>query len=228
MVVLGNVLEEMMDVAPVDDLQREEWEERRKRVVTELQKSGLCYFQGGRILPNGQSPLPPEAQAARAEQTVATPNSVEELLKILVKGLPRAMYPLQHRRKGASSLTFLSEYDIQDLLHALLRPWISDVRPEEYTPSYAGSSTRMDFLLPVHSLVIETKLVRDRQHAGKIGDELIIDMAHYRAHPKCATLWCVIYDPNHFIQNTGGLVRDLEGESKNDKGTVMTKVFVLP
>jgi hypothetical protein len=138
------------------------------------------------------------------------------------------MYPLQHRRKGANSLTFLSEYDIQDLLHALLRPWISDVRPEEYTPSYAGSSTRMDFLLLDHSLVIETKLVRDRQHAARIGNELILDINHYRAHPACAALWCVIYDPNHHILNVGGLIADLEGISTNEKGTVTTKVFVLP
>ena len=85
----------------------------------------------------------------------------------------------------------------------------------------------MDFLLADHSLVIETKLVRDKQHAAKIGNELIIDIDHYRAHPACATLWCVIYDPNRYIQNVGGLVRDLEGLSKNDKGTVTTKVVVV-
>ncbi|HAI2361552.1 TPA: transposase, partial [Escherichia coli] len=92
----------------------------------------------------------------------------------LVKGLQRAMHPLTHRRKGSQSLSFSNEYDVQDLLHALLRPWVQDIRPEEFTPSYAGSSTRMDFLLPAHKLVLETKIVRDRSHAKKIGDELII------------------------------------------------------
>jgi hypothetical protein len=86
----------------------------------------------------------------------------------------------------------------------------------------------MDFLLASHSLVIETKLVRDRQHAARIGNELIIDINHYRPHPACATLWCVIYDPHHHIQNVGGLVHDLEGVSTNEKGTVTTKVFILP
>ena len=216
-----------MDIAPRDDEDRADWESRRQRVVDELEKNGFRYYQGGRVLPVGKAPAPAGVAVAEVEQQAAKPSSIEELLKVLVKGLPRAIYPLQHRRKGATSLSFLSEYDVQDLLHALLRPWISDVRPEEFTPSYAGTSARMDFFLPDHNLVIEIKLVRDKRHAAKIGDELIIDVDHYRAHPGCTTLWCVIYDPNHFIENAGGLIKDLEGVSKNDKGTVTTKVFVL-
>jgi hypothetical protein len=131
LVVLGNVLEELMDIAPADEQQRDDWEGRRKRVVDELERNSLRYFQGGRVLPNGQAPLSATVTMVPAEEVVAKPSSVEELLKVLIKGLPRAIYPLQHRRKGANSLTFLSEYDVQDLLHALLRPWISDVRPEE-------------------------------------------------------------------------------------------------
>src|SRR5208337_5678311 len=104
--------------------------------------------------------------------TIEKPSNISELLDVLVKGLRRAMHPLTHRRKGAQSLTFSNEYDVQDLLHALLRPWVADIRPEEFTPSYAGSSTRMDFLLPAHRLVLELKFVRDRGHASKIGDEL--------------------------------------------------------
>ena len=112
------------------------------------------------------------------------PASVEELLLALVKGLRRAMHPLTHRRKGSVCLSFGTEYDVQDLLHALLRPWVRDIRPEEFTPSYAGSSTRMDFLLPEHRIVIELKFVRDRVHALKIGDELTIDIDHYMEAPR--------------------------------------------
>jgi hypothetical protein len=32
------------------------------------------------------------------------------------------------------------EYDVQDLLYALLRIFFDDVRPEEWTPSFAGKS----------------------------------------------------------------------------------------
>ncbi|KLG48782.1 hypothetical protein WQ74_24240 [Escherichia coli] len=145
----------------------------------------------------------------------------------MVKGLQRAMHPLTHRRKGSQSLSFSNEYDMQDLLHALLRPWVQDIRPEEFTPSYAGSSTRMDFLLPAHKLVLETKIVRDRSHAKKIGDELIIDIEHYRRHSDCKNLWCVIYDPNQLITNSEGLKSDLEGKRVSKDGELIVKVFVI-
>ncbi len=146
---------------------------------------------------------------------------------ILLRGLRRAMHPITHRRKGAQQLEFSNEYDVQDLLHAMLRPWISDIRPEEFTPSYAGSSTRMDFLLPTHSLVIELKFVRDRSHAKRIGDELIIDIEHYRKHPKCNGLWCVVYDPQHLLTNAEGLRTDLEGIRTMKHGELLVKVLVL-
>lgn len=225
--VLGNILEETMDVPPLDESLRNDWEKRRKIVIETLEADNLEYFRGGRVLPSGQNPKNNRATSTTAEKKSLKPSSIDELLEVLVKGLPRAMHPLTHRRKNSISLVFSSEYDVQDLLHALLRPWVADVRPEETTPSYAGSNTRMDFLLPEHSLVIETKLVRDNQHGKRIGKELVLDIDHYRAHQDCKILWCVIYDPNHYIQNSDGLKRDLEGESKNTKGSITTRIFVI-
>jgi hypothetical protein len=86
----------------------------------------------------------------------------------------------------------------------------------------------MDFLLTEHKFVLEVKRIRDRAHATKVGDELIIDIAHYSAHQKCERLWCVIYDPNHFITNRQGLISELEGENKNSNGAVNVRLFVIP
>ncbi len=226
--VLGNILEEFMDVAPTDPSLRAEWEARRKPVVDALEADGLRYYQGGRVLPNGKpSDEIDAAFDASAKAAPTMPKAIEDLLMRLVRGLPRAMYPLIKRRKGATALTFRSEYDLQDLLHALLRPWVADIRPEEFTPSYAGSSTRMDFLLPAHSLVIELKFVRDHAHAHQIGKELTIDIAHYRAHPACDFLWCVVYDPDRLIPNVGGLVQDLGGVVKSPQGSVTVRLEVV-
>ena len=165
---------------------------------------------------------------APIEQRVAErPKNVEELVSVVTRGLPRAMYPLSHRRKNAVALSFSSEYDLQDLLHALLRPWIADIRPEEFTPSYAGSSARMDFLLPEHAIVIETKIVRDSQHAKQVGKELIIDMDHYSAHADCKVLWCVVFDPERLLQNPVGLKRDIEGPRTTPKGSLVVRLDVI-
>ena len=227
--VLGGVLEEFMDLPPPPSTQEhEDWKIKRQRVESALEENGLRYFRFGRILPqagvvtNGTNisiePSPP---------SIARPSQVEDVLKIIVKGLRRAMHPLTHRRKGSQPLSFGNEYDVQDLLHALLRPWIMDIRPEEFTPSYAGSSTRMDFLLPAHSLVIETKIVRDRSHAKRLGDELTIDIAHYRMHPSCKRLWCVVYDPETLITNAEGLISDIQGQHSSKGRQISVHMEIL-
>jgi hypothetical protein len=85
----------------------------------------------------------------------------------------------------------------------------------------------MDFLFPRYSLVLETKRVRDKAHAGKIGDELIVDIEHYRKHPKCDRLWCVVYDPMHLLPNPSGLTADLEGKRSTPDGSVHVRVFII-
>ncbi|AJQ95760.1 hypothetical protein [Gynuella sunshinyii] len=238
--VLGNLIEEFMDLPPSsssDSLSNvhgietrdpvEEYNKRKERLVNVLEEHGFRYFRGGRVIQIGQAE-PIDVEPIRGSEIEGRkPSSLEELLRIIIRGLPRAMQPLIHRRKGAQPLVFASEYDIQDLLHALLRPWISDIRPEEFCPSYAGSNTRMDFLLPAHNLVIETKRVRNKNHASKVGDELIIDIEHYRKHKNANHLWCVIYDPDLYISNPEGMVSDLEGERVTPEGCISVRVVIV-
>jgi len=225
--VLALVIEEFMDVAPsTESPEFQTWQANRQKIVNVLEEYGLRYYRGGRVLPNGAPPPNVTYEPMVPDAAVRAPGTVQELLLRMVRGLPRAMHPLTHRRKGASALSFQTEYDVQDLLHAMLRPWVADIRPEEFTPSYAGSSTRMDFLLPDHRLVLELKFVRDRQHSRKVGDELIVDIEHYRRHPDCNALWCVIYDPNHFLTNAAGL-SDLEGTRSMADGKVEVRVIVV-
>lgn len=226
--VLGTIIEEFMDVPPPrsKSLELLEWEEKRRQIESALEENGLRYFRFGRVLPQGELPAVDPYGAKIPSRDFSKPEKIDDLLEILIKGLRRAMHPLTHRRKGCSNLSFSNEYDVQDLLHTLLRPWVNDIRPEEFTPSYAGSSTRMDFLLPQHALVLEVKIVRDAGHAKKIGQELIIDIAHYTKHPTCQRLWCVVYDPNNLIQNSHGL-KDLEGPHEISGKKIFVKVFVL-
>lgn len=228
--VLGNILEEFMDVEPLDPDAADHWRKARKRIENALSEAGLEYYRGGRVIPNGaELPTPPISWPTESSKrdSVAPPSGVEELLSRLVVGLPRAMHPLEYRRKLAKTLSFESEYDVQDLLHAMMRPWIADIRAEEFVPSYAGSNTRMDFLLPAHKIVVETKFIRDMRHARNVGDELIIDISHYSKHPECEKLWCVVYDPKRLVKNVAGLVSDLSGAHGNGPKPISVKVVVV-
>ena len=102
------------------------------------------------------------------------------------------------------------EYDVQDLMKALLKLYFDDIRPEEWTPSYAGSSSRIDFLLKDDEIAIEIKKTRKNLTDKKIGEELIIDIVKYKQHPDCKTLICFIYDPEGNIGNPIGLENDLK------------------
>jgi hypothetical protein len=154
------------------------------------------------------------------------PKSVNALIEQVIAQLPRAIHPLKHRRAGLPSLRFDNEYDVQDLLHALLRPWVQDIRAEEYTPSVGGKSTRIDFLLPKHKLVLEVKYVRDVTHGRNLGDELILDIAHYRVHPMCSELWVVVYDPQTHVKNPAGL-QELEDRHTARNRSVVVRIFYL-
>jgi hypothetical protein len=131
---------------------------------------------------------------------------------------------INERHEGRPTLEITDEYDVQDLLHGLLRLYFEDVRPEQWTPEYAGSSAKIDFLLKKEQIAIEVKMARKGLSKKAIGDQLIIDIAHYQKHPDCKTLYCFIYDPEEIISNPIGLERDLSG--KHDE--LITKVFVVP
>ena len=122
---------------------------------------------------------------------------------------------LVQRRDGRPTLGIEDEYDVQDLLHALLRLYFDDIRPEEWTPSYGGGSSRMDFLLKGHEIVVEVKMARRGLLAKEVSEQLIIDAAKYRQHPECKTLVCLVYDPSGLVKNPRGIERDLAKLSGN-------------
>jgi hypothetical protein len=131
---------------------------------------------------------------------------------------------MRDRYSARPTLDLEDEYDVQDLLHALLRIHFDDVRPEEYVPSYAGSASRTDFLLPQINTIIEVKKTRSGLNAKAVGEQLIVDIARYKKHPQCNRLYCFVYDPEGRIANPVGIENDL---SNGDHG-IDVRVLILP
>ncbi len=151
-----------------------------------------------------------------------TKPSLYELENIFDK-FARVARQLRTRHKNRKTLTITDEYDVQDLLHALLHLHFEDVTPEEWTPSYACGCVRMDFLLRDLKTVIEVKKTRKTMTAKQLGEELIIDIEKYKAHPDCKFIYCFVYDPDGYLGNPTAIKNDLE---KAHKGFV--KVFIRP
>ena len=158
-----------------------------------------------------------EEIAYRGELLETAASGGHEIILKLAARLPQVIRQLTQRHDDRTTLDAQDEYDVQDLLHALLRIDFDDIRPEEWTPSYAGSAARMDFFLPETNAVVETKMTRRGLTARKLGDELLLDIARYQNHPGCKTLYCVVYDPDGRIANPRGIENDLTKDHDNLK-----------
>lgn len=128
------------------------------------------------------------------------------------------------RHENRRTLEIKDEYDVQDLMHTLLRIYFDDIRVEEWTPKYAGSASRMDFVLKEEQIVIETKMTRAGLETKQIGEELIIDIMKYKNSADCKTLVCFVYDPEGRIANPRGIETDLERASNE----LQIKVLIRP
>ncbi|NPC49305.1 hypothetical protein HPC50_19785 [Corallococcus exiguus] len=153
-----------------------------------------------------------------------TENTSLEKLEIILQRFHRVALRLRNRHDERPTLAITDEYDVQDLLHALLLVSFSDVRDEEPGPSHAGGRPRFDFLLKEEQIVIEVKKTRPSLTHRDLNDELIADIARYQAHPDCKTLVCFVYDPDHRIPNVAGFIRDLERTASK----MPVRVVVVP
>lgn len=125
------------------------------------------------------------------------------------------------RRSGRAPYLIEDEYDLQDSMHALLRMHFADVRPEEPSPSEAGAASRMDFLLKRERTVLELKRSRESMTARQIGEQLLVDIHRYSAHPDCDHLVCFVYDPEGRIANAHGVASDLMRAERRLRVTVL-------
>lgn len=116
---------------------------------------------------------------------------------------------LRERYNSRETLNVCDEYDVQDLMHSLLCVYFDDIRVEEWTPSYAGSCSRQDFLLKKEKIVIEIKKTRKGLQDKQVGEQLIVDIERYKSHQDCKNLLCFVYDPDERISNPRGLENDL-------------------
>ena len=128
---------------------------------------------------------------------------------------------LSRRHNGRDTIKITDEYDVQNLLHSLLKLYFDDVRPEEGTPSYAGGSSRTDFYIPDIKTFIEVKKTRSGLKDKELRDQLIIDIEQYQKHSGCDKIYCFVYDPDTILKNPAAIKKDLE-----EKHHGLVRVFI--
>lgn len=164
-----------------------------------------------------------EIESGDIGTSIDTKNPLE-LIQNLCNRFHLVAMQLRDRHDDRETIDIQDEYDVQDLFHSLLKIHFEDIRPEEWTPSYAGQSARVDFLLKQERIVVEIKKTRKGLGAKKIGNELIEDIFRYKSHPDCDALICFVYDPEGQISNPRGLESDLNQKD----GELLVDVFIRP
>ena len=148
-------------------------------------------------------------------------NDTEKDIERIFRRFRKVAVQLSRRYNGRDTIKITDEYDVQDLLHSLLSLYYDAIRPEEWTPSYAGSSVRIDFVIPEIKTVIEVKKTRDSMTDKRLSEELIIDIEKYQKHPDCERIYCFVYDPDTILRNPAAIKKDLE-----EKHQGLVKVFI--
>jgi len=149
----------------------------------------------------------------KAERKAAPPRNWIASIERILSRFHTVARQMRARHEQRPTLEVQDEYDVQDMLHALLKVDFEDIRTEEWTPSYAGGCSRMDFLLKEEQAVIEVKKTRPTLREKDIGGQLLVDVQRYQGHPDCKSLICFIYDPEGLIGNPRGLINDLQKQS---------------
>jgi hypothetical protein len=158
---------------------------------------------------------------------MAPPHGIDIVSRV-IENFHNVAKELEQRRKGKPIVSIEDEYDLQDLLYMVLKPYVADLRKEEYTPIHAGKSKRIDLTSKELYTVIELKCIREEAHAKNIGDELKIDIQSYPFHPYCRTIIFYIYDPQGKIKDPRMLIRDLSGKHTIKGRDIEVKLFIKP
>ena len=113
----------------------------------------------------------------------------DEIIENIFEKFPRVANQLTKRYDNRDTLEIMDEYDVQDLLHALLLLYFDTAQDEEYTPSHCAKATRIDFIIKDIKIAIETKYASKKLKDKQLSNQIILDKERYFAHPDCEKLF---------------------------------------
>lgn len=122
---------------------------------------------------------------------------------------------LRLRRDYRPTLEVDDDYDLQDLLCALLKVEFDEVATEEWTPPYAGGSSRTTLFVNRDQIAVVSKKTRPGLTTKELVDQVTADSAYYRDQGRCSTLFCFVYDPEGRIGSPKRLETTLTSVSEH-------------
>lgn len=128
---------------------------------------------------------------------------------------------LRLRKDYRATLEIDDDYDLQDLLCALLKIEFDEVSTDEWTPSYTAGAPRTTLLVNRDQIAVVAKKTRPGLTTKELADQVTADSAYYRAQGRCSTLFCFIYDPEGRIGSPKRLETTLTSVSEHCRVEVL-------
>lgn len=126
---------------------------------------------------------------------VDAPEPEVGLILRLCERLPAAARILANRRKGKKPFTIKDEYDVQDLLHSILRAYLKySVQEEPLAKIGAAQSGRADIAIEELRTIIEVKFARGPSDQQKFVTEYSNDLLLYTKWPHLENFVYMIYN----------------------------------
>ncbi len=122
---------------------------------------------------------------------------------------------LRLRKDYRPTIEVDDEYDLQDLLCALLKVEFDEVATDEWTPPYTEGASRTTLLVNRDQIAIVAKKTGPGMTTKELTDQVLADAAHYRTQGRCSTLFCFVYDPEGRIGSPKRLETTLTSVSEH-------------
>jgi hypothetical protein len=149
------------------------------------------------------------------ELSVDAAPDMQAQLESVLRRLPHTVRQLRDRHDSRPTLKVEDEYDLEDLLRAVLHLHFDDVRRQNRTPGYAAGS-RTDLVIGTHRIAVTAKLMKSRATEPQIVHEVCEDIAFYERQTDCGGLVMFIYDPEQILYDPRRFEAALRGEDALD------------
>jgi hypothetical protein len=164
------------------------------QLYAELAAAGVLSLADGRQAPFSRG-SDHTNQLLFASGSVSAPAPSVALLLQLCERLPQAARFLASRREGKQPYKIAEEYDVQDLLHAVIRAYLKYSIDEEPLGKVGGArSSRADIAIPDLNTLIEIKYVRGPSDQQRIVEEFAQDLLLYTAWAPLQTFIYLVYN----------------------------------
>lgn len=152
--------------------------------------------------------MPPLPETVREDDPLA-------LIRKVCQRFHSVARHLRLRKDYRPTIEVDDEYDLQDLLCALLKVEFDEVATDEWIPPYTEGASRTTLLVNRDQIAIVAKKTGPGLTTKELTDQVLADAAHYRTQGRCSTLFCFVYDPEGRIGSPKRLETTLTSVSEH-------------